>query len=54
MKKKDDHCKRADCIFYDHKQYRNNCSASATQQRVKECWLFQERKTENARNEKSK
>lgn len=41
MKKdKKDHCKKADCLYYDHKQYNNNCSASSTQHKLNNCRLY--------------
>ncbi len=44
---KRDHCKKADCLYYDHKQYNNNCSASATQhKRQNDCQLYFKKKEE--------
>jgi len=46
-KEKRDHCKKADCLYYDHKQYNNNCSASATQhKRQNDCQLYLKKKEE--------
>lgn len=36
-----DHCKKADCIYYDHENFSNHCSASSTQHKGKnECQLY--------------
>lgn len=45
--KKQEHCKKADCLYYDHKNFSNNCSASATQHKRKyECRLYLKKKEE--------
>ncbi|OFV69276.1 hypothetical protein ACWI_33200 [Acetobacterium wieringae] len=45
--KKENHCKKADCLYYDHKQYNNNCSASSTQHKLQTCRIYQQRKEED-------
>lgn len=46
--KKQDHCKRANCQYYDHKHFKNNCSASAMAHRWNKCKLFIKKKIEDA------
>ncbi len=46
--KKQDHCKRVKCLYYDHKFFKNNCSASATAHRENRCHLFQGKKLQDS------
>lgn len=44
---KKDHCKRSDCQFYDHKNFKTNCSVSNKHYKNQEnCTLFQQKKVE--------
>jgi hypothetical protein len=46
-KNKQEHCKKSDCLYYDHKNFSNNCSASATQHKRKyPCHLYLKKKEE--------